>query len=122
MPETIIPRLPSVRAANLALAVARERLAAHRLDLAQAASGDEDRADRYGRRPDLDVPCAECVRDGVASTRYGHGIALAFRAAPTNRKDKEWPYRRYKAETVLQCPYHGEVSSTSFELLAAALA
>ena len=87
---------------NAALALAR-------LDAAIAADAAAPVLDRYGRRPDLDAHCSECAADGIATTRYGHGTALAMMAAPSGKRDREWPYRRYKAALVFHCPYHGQV-------------
>ena len=87
---------------NAALALAR-------LDAAIKADTEAPVLDRYGRRPDLDGACPRCASDGIATTRYGHGMALAFMAGPTGKRDRDWPYRRYKAEVVFHCPFHSEV-------------
>ena len=89
-------------AENAALALAR-------LDAAIKADFEAPVLDRYGRRADLDASCSECAADGIATTRYGHGTALAFMAGPTGKRDRDWPYRRYKAEVVFHCPFHGEI-------------
>lgn len=94
------------------VAAITQALTLARLDavIAEADAETPDVAPRYGRRPDLDAVCPRCVWEGTNKGRHGLGRAFAFLAEPTSKKrDKDWPYLRYKAELVHHCSFHGEI-------------